>query len=141
MFQISFVPVWIALRFFQSIDYALNKQCPRCKNRFQCQVENVANCQCSTVQITEATRQFLQSTNYDCLCSNCLSAINNLVQFAAGHNFPKQYESMIEGLHFYLEDGMFVFTELYHLQRGYCCRNGCRHCAYGFLLSRQESKP
>ncbi|MGD1961059.1 MAG: DUF5522 domain-containing protein [Fulvivirga sp.] len=20
----------------------------------------------------------------------------------------------------------------YHLQRGYCCKSGCRHCPYGF---------
>lgn len=34
---------------------------------------------------------------------------------------------------FYLnEDGFMVFTEAYHLKRGYCCKNGCRHCPYGF---------
>ncbi|MEO6962656.1 MAG: DUF5522 domain-containing protein [Puia sp.] len=25
-----------------------------------------------------------------------------------------------------------MFTEFYHISRGYCCRSGCRHCAYGF---------
>jgi hypothetical protein len=24
-----------------------------------------------------------------------------------------------------------VFTAAYHLRRGYCCGNGCRHCPYG----------
>jgi hypothetical protein len=34
---------------------------------------------------------------------------------------------------FYLnEQGFMVFTEAYHLKRGYCCKNGCRHCPYGF---------
>ncbi len=34
---------------------------------------------------------------------------------------------------FYLDDtGLFVFTEKYHLKRGYCCQSGCRHCPYGF---------
>jgi len=34
---------------------------------------------------------------------------------------------------FYLnEDGFMVFTDAYHLKRGYCCKNGCRHCPYGF---------
>jgi len=34
---------------------------------------------------------------------------------------------------FYYTDknGMLVFTEKYHLERGYCCHNGCRHCPYG----------
>jgi hypothetical protein len=31
-----------------------------------------------------------------------------------------------------MEDGYRVFTEFYHVSRGYCCRSGCRHCAYGF---------
>lgn len=30
------------------------------------------------------------------------------------------------------EDGYVVFTEEYHLKRGYCCESGCRHCPYGF---------
>jgi hypothetical protein len=36
----------------------------------------------------------------------------------------------IEGVHFYLEDGKVVFTEKYHLSRGSCCGNKCRHCPY-----------
>ncbi|MBS1950828.1 MAG: uncharacterized protein OJF59_000511 [Cytophagales bacterium] len=31
---------------------------------------------------------------------------------------------------FYLEKGLVVFTEKYHLKRGYCCQNGCRNCPY-----------
>jgi 2-iminoacetate synthase ThiH len=34
---------------------------------------------------------------------------------------------------FYLtKEGYKVFTEKYHLKRGYCCKNGCKHCAYGY---------
>jgi len=33
---------------------------------------------------------------------------------------------------YYTEQGYKVFTEKYHLKRGYCCQNGCRHCPYGF---------
>ncbi len=29
-------------------------------------------------------------------------------------------------------DGFIVFTEQYHLKRGYCCKSGCKHCPYGF---------
>ena len=32
---------------------------------------------------------------------------------------------------YYNESGYVVFTEKYHLQRGYCCGNGCKHCPYG----------
>ncbi|MBK7693841.1 MAG: hypothetical protein IPI30_05830 [Saprospiraceae bacterium] len=31
---------------------------------------------------------------------------------------------------YYLENGFVVFTAVYHLRRGYCCRSGCRHCPY-----------
>lgn len=28
------------------------------------------------------------------------------------------------------EEGFLVFTEQYHLKRGYCCQSNCRHCPY-----------
>lgn len=35
-----------------------------------------------------------------------------------------------EGLDYYIENGYWVFTRHYLLQRGWCCGNGCRHCPY-----------
>lgn len=37
-----------------------------------------------------------------------------------------------EGDYYYSPEGYLVFTEQYHLKRGYCCQSGCRHCPYGF---------
>ncbi|NQX99798.1 MAG: hypothetical protein HRT70_01450 [Flavobacteriaceae bacterium] len=38
---------------------------------------------------------------------------------------------------FYLNDqGYKVFTEVYHLKRGYCCQSGCKHCPYGYDKKR-----
>jgi hypothetical protein len=31
---------------------------------------------------------------------------------------------------YYIENGKYVFTEVFHIERGYCCGNFCRHCAY-----------
>lgn len=31
---------------------------------------------------------------------------------------------------YYIENGLYVFTEKYHLKRGHCCGSGCRHCPY-----------
>jgi hypothetical protein len=32
---------------------------------------------------------------------------------------------------FYInEQGLMVFTEKYHLKRGFCCGNGCKHCPF-----------
>ena len=42
-------------------------------------------------------------------------------------------ENFIEGVHFYFDDsGLMVMTEKYHLERGYCCGNGCRHCPFDY---------
>jgi hypothetical protein len=35
-----------------------------------------------------------------------------------------------EGLDYYLENGLLVFTAVFLLRRGYCCESGCRHCPY-----------
>lgn len=38
-----------------------------------------------------------------------------------------------ENIDYYInEKGLFVFTEKYLLHRGYCCKNGCQHCPYGY---------
>jgi hypothetical protein len=38
------------------------------------------------------------------------------------------------------EQGYMVFTEKYHLKRGYCCKSGCRHCPYGFKKHNDSSQ-
>ncbi|MDA1148848.1 MAG: DUF5522 domain-containing protein [Bacteroidetes bacterium] len=43
----------------------------------------------------------------------------------------KKYIPVEEG-DYYTENGYRVFTEKYHLRRGYCCESGCRHCPYGY---------
>ena len=37
---------------------------------------------------------------------------------------------LAEGLDYYLENGLLVFTARFLLKRGYCCDSGCRHCPY-----------
>jgi len=32
---------------------------------------------------------------------------------------------------YYMEGPYMVFTEAYHLKRGFCCHSDCRHCPYG----------
>lgn len=40
-------------------------------------------------------------------------------------------QPLTEGEDYYLnEKGLITFTEKYHLARGYCCGQGCRHCPY-----------
>jgi len=34
--------------------------------------------------------------------------------------------------YYFNEDGLMVFTAAYHLKRGYCCKNKCKHCPWGY---------
>ncbi|MFT3932836.1 MAG: cysteine-rich CWC family protein [Chitinophagaceae bacterium] len=54
---------------------ASNKTCPRCQQIFECRANDIANCQCSKVQLAPATREWLAKHYKDCLCANCLRAI------------------------------------------------------------------
>jgi hypothetical protein len=49
--------------------------------------------------------------------------------------FPLKPSDLKEGVHYYIASGKWVFTEFYHLLRGHCCKNGCRHCVYGHKKS------
>ena len=50
-------------------------------------------------------------------------------------------DNFIEGIHFYYnEDGYTVLTEKYHLQRGFCCGNGCMHCPYNYKMVAEPYK-
>ncbi len=39
---------------------------------------------------------------------------------------------LVEGIDYYVENGLYVFTAIFLLRRGYCCQSGCRHCPYGY---------
>jgi 2-iminoacetate synthase ThiH len=36
----------------------------------------------------------------------------------------------IKDIHYYMDGDRVVFTALFHIQRGQCCGNGCKNCAY-----------
>jgi hypothetical protein len=51
--------------------------------------------------------------------------------------------SWVEGEHYYYnEEGFIVLTARYHLERGFCCGNGCRHCPYNYenVMEPKRSK-
>jgi biotin synthase-like enzyme len=49
-------------------------------------------------------------------------------------------DEFIKDIHYYLENGRVVFTTLFHLQRGSCCGNKCRHCAYSPQYEKGNTK-
>lgn len=42
----------------------------------------------------------------------------------------EQFKSKLLPSDFYYDEGKMVFTESYHLRRGKCCKNNCKHCPY-----------
>lgn len=45
--------------------------------------------------------------------------------------FVKEFGSKLLSTDFYCDsEGRRVMTESYHKRRGFCCGNGCKHCAY-----------
>ncbi len=59
------------------------------------------------------------------------------------NTFVSMYNKRIElaeGDFYYNEDGYRVFTEKYHLKRGHCCKNGCKHCPYGYDKKKDSFK-
>jgi hypothetical protein len=53
-------------------------------------------------------------------------------------NADEPSSNLKEGIDYYIEKGLFVFTSAYHLKRGHCCESGCRHCPYGFKKKKED---
>ncbi|WP_338870214.1 cysteine-rich CWC family protein [Spirosoma sp. SC4-14] len=51
--------------------------CPRCQQPFLCRAGAIQVCQCQTVSLTDAQRQFIASLFEGCLCANCLRALQS----------------------------------------------------------------
>jgi len=43
---------------------------------------------------------------------------------------PHYRDGYIDGVHYYYDGSLLIFKELFHIQRGQCCGNGCRHCPF-----------
>jgi hypothetical protein len=100
----------------------LPKNCSRCGAGFMCGAR-VADglCWCNDLPAIAL------SEGADCLCPSCLAAA---VEAAAPAKNAGPRMPLVEGEDYYSAGSSIVFTAAYHLRRGYCCGNGCRHCPY-----------
>lgn len=106
-------------------------QCRRCGEHFDCFANSIEKCQCNVVKLQSATRAFLHETSWGCLCNSCLLDIDKKIEMTQNVLLPVASE-LEESVHYYVENGLWVFTEYYHMLRGHCCKSGCRHCPYGY---------
>ena len=77
----------------------------------------------------------------DCRCRSCLAqAIAERIKASIQSNGTEEMVeiarpyfnpgNLIEHIDYTIEHGNYVFSSWYHLKRGACCGNGCRHCPY-----------
>lgn len=50
-------------------------------------------------------------------------------------------KELVEGIDYYINDGgLIVLTSKYHLERGYCCGQGCKHCPFNYEAVHEPRK-
>lgn len=110
----------------------MQKNCKRCQKDFECQTENILSCDCNEINLSNESKEYLSKTTYDCLCLDCLKEIESYNDLKNTYPFPQHPSQYKEGVHYYIEGQYWVFTNFYHYLKGNCCKNNCRHCAYGY---------
>jgi hypothetical protein len=123
-----------------------DETCPLCGGDNQCRVAKghlyKGDCWCQHVAVPGHILKRLVNDGLSpvCLCRPCLETVAKLareggstesiiaeVRKVVAARTPPQPD--LED--FYIDaDGNTVFTAAYHLKRGNCCDNGCRHCPY-----------
>lgn len=111
--------------------------CSGCGRSFVCGSPSTGgNCWCD-----ELPRILPPDPEMGCLCRECLiertaerieSALHEkshaeMLQLARPY---AQSASLIENIDYTVENGNLVFSAWYHLKRGSCCGNACRHCPF-----------
>lgn len=48
------------------------KLCERCGQHFECKPENISECQCYGIELSEVAREAIAERYKDCLCRTCL---------------------------------------------------------------------
>src|ERR1700678_2272514 len=106
-------------------DRTSSKRCAKCGAAFLCGPQaGMKDCWCNELPPLHPT-----ADGSDCLCRPCLS--NEIsTQALRPTSQEARAPSLVEGQDYYREGSAVVFTAGYHLRRGYCCGNGCRHCPY-----------
>ena len=113
--------------------------CPWCGEDNQCRVAKghlyKGPCWCHEIIVPAHLVNRLTADQIEpaCLCRPCLDTLARLA-----HELDDTDEILAEARRltalkhdYYLDEfGNVVFTARYHLRRGSCCDNDCRHCPY-----------
>jgi hypothetical protein len=122
-----------------------DEQCPVCGSDNECRMAKghlyKGPCWCDEIIVPSQVLRVLAAARLDpgCLCRRCLetaarislnvnnsAAVRDQIQAMLASSQPTLKEE-----DYYLDqNGNVVLTAAYHLNRGTCCGNGCRHCPY-----------
>jgi len=119
----------------------LDEQCPLCGGDNQCRVAKgelyKGPCWCHEIRVPNHILSRLAADRLTpaCFCRPCLETIARISgepkNTDAGAVLAEARRVISANPDHYLDArGNVVFTAHYHLQRGTCCANGCRHCPY-----------
>lgn len=122
-----------------------DEQCPVCGGDNQCRMAKghlyKGPCWCEEISVPCRILRALATDQFEpaCLCRFCLGTV---AQVSHKQEDPASVVSKIRELlenshlassqedYYHDTNGNVVFTEAYHLRRGTCCGNGCRHCPF-----------
>ncbi len=119
----------------------VRKRCSQCGVEFSCGATSGAQLKKGACWCQSYPAVLPMSASQDCRCPACLKQwlIDGLpgylrsithdkaLELAAGYGSDAPIQ---EGIDYTIEKGHYVFSAWYHLKRGSCCGNGCRHCPY-----------
>jgi hypothetical protein len=116
------------------------ERCPLCGGDNRCRVAEwrlyKGACWCHEIIVPDHVLKRLSADSDEpaCLCRSCLETVAGIAREIEGTSEILAETQRVIGdraTDFY-EDagGNTVFTAAYHLKRGNCCDNGCRHCPY-----------
>jgi hypothetical protein len=122
-----------------------DEQCPVCGGDNQCRMAKghlyKGPCWCDEIIVPSQILRAFATARFDpaCLCRVCLETAARLSlevnDFAAAADqiramVASSQPALKEEDYYIDENGNVVFTAAYHLNRGTCCGNGCRHCPF-----------
>lgn len=53
----------------------MEQTCPNCKQKFDCQADDIENCLCNSIQLNNDAVELIKNKFDDCLCVECLKEI------------------------------------------------------------------
>ncbi|ASS49953.1 MAG: hypothetical protein CHH17_14690 [Candidatus Fluviicola riflensis] len=87
------------------------ERCLRCNALFECRVDAIKYCQCSSVALSDETIRFLEQTGYGCLCANCLRHYQLLIERAQPTHPPKNPGVSVENKYCYSGNSDYRFNK------------------------------